>query len=157
MDYNDFQIMDDSAYEMIKHSYENIFQTPTFERGNHIETICSELKKASNSTFTLKENLNFQIRKQIEKTNQILLKNFDNLTNLFNINIKQQQQIKGFNIFSFLNQLIKIFSLLQTWQTNETKEYFKSVAKNSLNEILSSTQVIIKELENSNIIFFKHM
>jgi hypothetical protein len=150
MDYNDFPILSNQEYELIN----SHFSIEKFERNYFLKNLLNELNSLKNSK--IESNLNKKLKVSIDKSNQILIKLFDNLASMFNIQI-QSSSIQEINLFAFLEKLINLATLFSIWKQNETKTYYQSISHKSEIEILNSVKQILNDLKNSSVITFKHM
>ena len=153
MEYNDFQLPNDKAFEIISNHLNNI---KSYNKKENIISICSELNSSANMCATISEKYNLKIKQTIENVKNVLLKIFNNLSSTFNIKISNIR-VCNFNIFSFLRNLLNIILLTNNWEQNETREYYHQLSVKSIKELIDCVKLVLLSLEESNIHFFKHM
>lgn len=153
MNYNDFPILTNQEYQLMNEN----FSTIQPNRKAQISKICFEINTCKNSTLTLSNKFNKKICDSLNQTHTTLEKLLNNLTSTFNINETSNNTIVDMNIFSFLNKVVNIISLIQVWSTTEEKTYYKSIAQKSIVELLNILNSLIKSLQLSNVQFFKYM
>lgn len=154
MIYNDFPILNNQTYNLLN---EHFSHQQNFDRKSTINLICKELNILLNTNIENKNQYNRKIRKSIENCLHTTRKLFDNFSSLFNLAITPKHSYINLNVFSFLNRLTKTLSILTSWQHNEEKEYYKTLANKSMNEIIINLSDILSTLEESNLYFFKYM
>lgn len=154
MKYDDFPILNNSEYSLLAEQYT---ATNIKNRESVIKEICQELSICLSNCWLIENLYNNKIHLAITQTNKTLSKYLTNLSCLFEIQSQQTQTISTFNIFSFIKKINHIIRLTADWFSNEQKEYFKVVAKKSIDELLTSLDIIFSILEESNIHFYKHM
>ena len=152
MNYNDFPILDDNAYQFLKEQY----NTHEFSRDVCVDKIFFNLHECKSCCLGLADKLNLKLTQAIKACIEELDKILNNLDATFNFN-KPAHEIKEINIFSLLNKLVVTASNFNLWQAEEEKEYFKQLANNNLKNLLKIIENIINALENSNFYLFKHM
>ena len=154
MNYDDFPILNDEGYEILKKNY----STPSKpNRRDLVFKICQTLSNLVCSCFEFEDVYNKKIITSIEQTKEILLKHMDNFTELFNIKLEGNKKVKAFNVFSFLKDLTKLPILFNKWSDIEEKEYYKITAQKSMAEIFNCIEEILSVLQTSNIKFYKYM
>ena len=154
MNYSDFQILSNEAYQIINEKYSS---TSKPDRKSILFQICKELKTCSNFCFNLENKYNFKIRKSIELANSCIIKLYNNLQTTFNLYNNPNLSVENFNLFGFLKKLTNIISLFSSWNNLEAKEYYKSICEKSISDLLDVFQNILSSLEESDIRFYKHM
>lgn len=153
MNYNDYPILSDLDYSIINEQFKSNSQ---FDRKKDLFQICTQIHHCINICNGIEPKYNQRIQHSIKTCISTLSKILSNLSSIFNINI-HTNNIYNFNIFSFLKNLVLTSQQIANWQQHETKEYFKTISINSLNEILNIIEIVIKSIEESNYIIFKHM
>ena len=154
MTYNDFQILNNDEYNFINSHYQSL---QMFNRKNTLLTICNQINTCKSFCMGLDKAYNKRINNALNLTFNLLDKNLNNLLSTFTLNISNISEVKNVNIFSFLKQLIILNQTLTNWLTNETKEYYKTIAVNSIKEISSTLEEILTALASSTIQTYKHM
>ncbi|MBO5954894.1 MAG: hypothetical protein J6Q13_02880 [Clostridia bacterium] len=153
MNYSDFPILTDSEYNLLNKHYNK----PAFDRKKVVAQICHELNLQQTFCIDKKNRYNSNTTKNIEQAISVCSKLYNNFSSQFNIQSTQISSVSSLSVFSFLKRINKTMSLLNLWIENETKEYYKSLATKSLNELISISSQILQSLEDSFIHFFKHM
>ena len=154
MTYNDFPILNNETYKLMNEYFS--LQEP-FNRKSIINNICNDLNYVLNACLDIKKQHNSKISKCINNTLNIVSKNLNNLSSLFNVSISAKQQFSNINIFSFFKKLTQIISILTTWLNGEEKQYYKSIVLKTLNEFIANLIDLFSSFEESNYYFFKHM
>lgn len=154
MKYNDFPILNNDEYNLINSHF---FNTEKFDRKTTLIKICNNISCCKNLCLELSSKHNLKIRNAINHTYEILNKLNENLSSSFNLNILPNNTIKTCSLFDFMKKITNINSLILEWSKNEQKEYFKSIALNTMKDLVDILKAIISALEESNIILFKHM
>ncbi len=152
MNYDDFPILKNEDYQILNEQF-NIVQ---FDRKSTLKNLCSELSVCSNSCLSLYSLHNSKTQKALKETHICLEKIFGNLTSFFNISHKNDT-ILNLNLFSFLKKISSLINGFLNWAKLEHKEYYKSLAFKSAEEICNHLKIIFSSLEESNILTFKHM
>ena len=153
MNYLDFPILTDSEYNLLNEHYNKT----TFERKKIIAQICHELNLQQTFCIDKKSRYNSNTTKNIEQAIVVCSKLYNNFSSQFNIQSTKISSVSNLSVFAFLKKINKTSSLLTMWMENETKEYYKSLAIKSLNELISSSSQILQSLDDSYLHFFKHM
>jgi len=153
MNYNDFPILNNEDYKLINEQFN---QTQVFDRKTQASKIYIELINLKNSSFKELNSYNKKILSALNTTIKTTTKLIDNLISLFNTP-QTDHNTTNASLFSFINRTINCIKLFSNWETNEPKEYYKNIAHKSLLELTSSLQEIFLALDDSNLLFFKHM
>lgn len=153
MNYSDFPILTENEYNFINEHYTKT----TFDRKKLITQVCFELNIKQTSCIDKKSKYNSNISKNIEQAIAVCAKLYNNFSSQFNIQSTQISSVSNLSVFLLLKRINKISSLLTTWIESETKEYYKTLAIKSLNELMSSSSQILQSLEDSYLHFFKYM
>ncbi len=153
MKYNDFPTISEIDYDLINQQYLNNQK----DRKEIVFKICKEIETCVLSFFQIESKYNQNIIKSLTLSNETLKKIQNNLISCFNVPTFQTKQIKNFSVFSFLNSLTKILTLLIDWKDIETKTYYGKLITNSILEILNIQNTTLNVLNKSSVIFFKHM
>lgn len=153
MRYNDFPILNDNEYKFLNEQFNN----SSFNKKEILTKICFELNTIINFNFTNKEKFNNKIKQEIFNGIEIANKWLNNFSSQFNISLKSTTNIVNINIFSLLKKFNTVIYQLTTLIKHESKEYYKSLAINCINEIISTSSNILQALNESNLILFKYM
>ena len=151
MNYNDYPILDENAYEFIKEKYSKLMP---FNRDELTTKLLNKLEECKSICLGL-NNINFKLKKVVADCYNNLSSFSGSLQNLFNKTIKCE--IKEFNIFSLLLNLVECSIITNQWYNHEEKEYYKNLANNLLQQLQSNTKTILETLLYSNVFTFKHM
>lgn len=154
MRYSDFPILSNEEYA---HINEQFSRFATFGRYEALEVLCSKIQHTINYNIDVLSNFNKKTTQEIKSASSILSKILNSLTCQFNIHLKQEPNITKFNLFSFSKNINSILTLLVKWLENEEKEYYKTICKNCIYEILNAQKNIFSVLENSSVNFHKYM
>lgn len=154
MKYEDFPILNNSEYSFM---FEQYSKTKTITREPLVNQICNEITICLNTYWTIEPLYNNKISNAVKKCNQTLTRHLDNLTSLFNIQTSSTKSITTLNLFGFMQKINNIITLSINWFSNEEKEYYKTLSKKTIEEIISCTNEILSSMEDSNINFYKHM
>ena len=154
MKYEDFPILNNNDYSLLREQYLSSNQT---DRKLIVNEICSEISNIINSYWSNENLFNNNLNLAIKNCSLSLMKVLDNLTSLFNIQVTRQQSIPTFNIFSYIRKINSIITMLLKWASKEQKEYYKSTASKTTIELLNSLNSILLAAEESNVKFYKHM
>ena len=154
MKYEDFPILNNNDYSLLREQYLSSNQT---DRKLIVNEICGEISNIINSYWSNENLFNNNLNRAIKNCSLSLMKVLDNLTSLFNIQVTRQQSIPTFNIFSYIRKINSIITMLLKWACSEQKEYYKSTASKTTIELLNSLNSILLAAEESNVKFYKHM
>lgn len=154
MNYNDFPILNNDEYNLINNHYLN---KTIFDRKKLLSQINNEIINCINLSFNIQANFNLKIRKSIENMHKNLVKIQTNLTTTFNLDIVFNQNFSNFNLFSFINRILNIINQLTNLILNEQKEYYKKLINKNIEDLICALKEIFLALDNSNLLFFKHM
>lgn len=153
MNYDDFPILKNDDYKLINEAYN---ETNIFERQTHLLDIVKLCNYSQLDCIYLSAIHNSTINKALDLTHSALIKLSDNISSLFNISLNTTNNSAN-GVFQLLENLTTLAEHLHTWQENELKAYYKSFASNSYHEISSMIKHILKSIQESRIISFKHM
>lgn len=153
MNYNDFPILSDDAYDFLRDKYKNEM---TFDRETSINKVCYYLNECVGSCKSLKSKLNLKLRQAIEFVDTQINKTLSSLNETFDIRVSSNS-IKEFNLFTFLKYLASSIEMLINLGYKEEKEYYKKVYNICLNSLIESIKKILEALETSNIGLYKFM
>lgn len=154
MNYNDFPILSNEEYNLMNQHFNNEHTT---DRKTQVDKIFSLLDSAYNICVGLSNKHNFKITKSITTFSQTILKVKNNFTATFNLNTNSNKTVFNYTIFKLLDKIFDIIHELNIWISFEEKTYYKTLAQKSLKEIIIESKQILLSLNNSNVLFFKHM
>ena len=154
MKYNDFQILNNEQYYIINQEFSNNEEQ---DKKTIINSICEELNKIVGLCFSLSNQHNQHINKEIDETINTLVKIKNNLIETFNLKSATTINIVSTNIFSILKMLSSLSTPFLRWVMLETKTYYKSLAQNCFIDLTNCLNKILEAIEKSNIKLFKHM
>jgi len=153
MEYNDFAILNDDLYENINKKY---LEAENFNRKSIVQSVCNLIYECLNECLFIEQDYNNKISFSINQLKLLFAKLLDNFSASFNLQIKGTNVTHN-NIFSFINKTLNVCKEINKWIKHETKEYYKSIAFNSLNELYNEIQNLILSFEKSEIKFYKYM
>ncbi len=153
MNYEDFPILNDSTYSLMREHYNQTL--PDYHES--IANIFSSINLLINCEIDNLSNYNKIIDLALKKSKIQLNTILSNLSKLFNFNPNSTTHYKTITIFSYLTNLhsttINLFNLF-----NQTS---KPIIKNSLSKyiilILETTKDLSNNLDKCGIKFFKYM
>jgi len=153
MIYNDFQILSDNTY----FSLNNHYLSQKKDRKTYANILYSELAWCHNILATIKPHINLNIKKQLNNSKNVLQQILENLLANFKIEKTNNSSAVEFNIFYFIRKLIQTLTITNSWLIDEEKTYYQQFIKNTNASIIAIISNLLSSLENSEIIFFKHM
>lgn len=154
MIYDDFQILSNEEYQILN---SNFNKNKQFDRKTIITKICQKNLSCQSICLNIEKDYNIKIKNSLVESISKLKKIQENICSTFNVSSKYNNNIKAFNIFTFLKSINDLIKLFYLWHNTENKEYYKNIARKSINDLLSSYQTIFDALESSNVTFFKFM
>lgn len=154
MKYDDFPILNNENYEYLSNLYN---QTQPQNKSQLHSQFYNKLSQLEHSTSTLNLNVNTLLRNTLKENKNNTTQILENLRAVLNIQKPPINNIKIFNIFSYLKNLLTCLDLCSQIILLEDKIYYKKFFNNAQKSILKMINNIILSLENSNIILFKHM
>ena len=154
MNYEDFPILKNSEYSFLHEQYLN---TKLQNRKTLTQKICNEISTCINGCLPTQNPYNNRINQAIKLSHQTLIKHLNNLTSLFNIQTSSMQNISNFNLFSYTRKINNIISLTLDWLDSEEKEYYRTLSKKNIKELINCLDEIFSSTEDSNVNFYKHM
>lgn len=152
MDYNDFPILDDISYSIIRERFNN--SAPTHHE--LIANIFTSLELLINSEIKNINQFNKSITTSLNNNKQNIKSISDNFSTLFNLTYTENSNIKNLNIFTFVNKEIKICKDISTLINKVEKNYLKQSLSQMCDDILSSSSEILSALETTSMHIFKY-
>lgn len=152
MNYEDFPILNDETYNLMRSEYSN---QPSFNRNQHIQKILTLINRCK--SISLPASLNLKIKTIVEKLLKILENIEKNLKIIENFNNFSQKTSINFNLFEFFNIFLNILFELNSWKTGEHKDYYSSIISRSEQSIMLELISAMEILKGLNITIFKHM
>ena len=152
MMYEDFKILNTEQYKTINDQY---LQSHSFNRKEFVDKVFSLLNTCSNCELSNNKKFNKTTIDKILKIQQILSKHSTNIS--IHFNTTKINEVYKINIFTFIKNLVQLLSTYLRWQQEETKQYYKTLIQKGSNELTENIIELLRILENSNILFFKHM
>ncbi len=153
MIYDDFPLLNDEQYELIKNKF---IAEKNFNRNELAFYVYSDLLTCYNACPLLIVKLNKQIKESLNNCKSELAKIIENFEAVFNYK-KDKIEIKEINLFNFLKKLANLQKNLINWQKFEQKEYYNQLIVNLLMQINEMLINLISALENSNVPLFRFM
>ena len=154
MEFNDFPILTNDEYDKMRNEYINK------QINNHellyIE-ICNKLFECKSICIGLNKFVNKTIRLAVEKSKNEIDELYSDLSFSFKIKNQSCKEIKNFDVFSLLKNLVLIINSIQNHK-RLNKDYLKDSLLFSIeSKITIILKNIIQSLCESNIYMFKHI
>ncbi len=151
MNYDDFPILTNSDYELLKEK----FFFPKKDRKAEIEKVCDQLRSLSSCNVTTIK-LNAKVVNSLTSLKRLSSKLENTFSSLFSLHTSNNE-ILSISLFGFIKQFLECIRLLSCLAESEDKPYYRKIFISSSREILLEVSNIISSLEDSTIKFFKHM
>ena len=152
--YNDFPILSDIEYLKLQKKYS---QTPQHSKQQQLLKTVENLQTCTNLINHHKHNINLALKNILIANNSHIELTINNISDSFNIPIKQQTKISNFNVATYLKLLLKSISNIDSILEIEKKDFLRSILKSSKEEIFSAILSTFEILEKTNIHIFKYM
>ena len=153
MEYNDFQILSEQAYQTIREKFSHVKP----DRKTNSSKLYFELADCLQICCNLTHDYNFKILTEISSLKKLIVDTMENLRANFNFsNIPSHSNINS-NIFRLLLKIQNCLNICYSWQKNEEKEYYKNLINSIFEQLIKINSHLILSLETSNIKFFKYM
>lgn len=153
MEYNDFPILDDAQYKLMRDEFGKNFD---FDRKACVFEIYLALLECNNACPLLLGKVNKEICAGLTACKQELERALSNLEATFNLHTSNDA-LKEINLFAFLVRLNKALKQINVWQQKEQKEYFRHFAVQLSSNVISALSHILSALEKCNIQLFKYL
>ena len=151
MNYDDFPILDDTSYTIMREQ----FQSNQSSAHELIANIFNNLSMLSSAEINDLNHFNKSIINSLNHNKENIQISSQNLIKLFNLN--QNLHTKKMNIFSYLNTEIRICIDISSVVDKIEKTYHKHILIQIRENLLSSISDILSSLETTKIHFFKYL
>lgn len=153
MEYNDFPILDDAQYKLMRDEFGKNFDFDRKACAFEIYLVISECNRACPLLFG---KVNKEICAGLTACKQELKHAISNLEATFNLHASNEA-IKDINLFAFLSRLTKALKQINLWQQKEQKEYFRHFAVQLSANVIAALNSVLLPMEKSNIQMFKYL
>lgn len=153
MNYNDFPILDDHSYEIMREQFSQSF-TDSHELIAKIFNTLSSLNLAEIENI---KSFNTNLTSAIIDSKLAMKQSLDNLSKTFNITTSSKQTIKAMSIHSYLNEITTLIVNLKTINQETSKQIIKNITSKTIDVMLDYLKNILSALSKTSIQFFKHM
>lgn len=154
MNYNDFPILANDDYNILKNEYLNKIKSET---NDNVSKVFSILVLCKNICFGLNPTYNIKIQRCTNNIKNDLSKLLDDLKFTFKLNETANQDINTFDIFFLTHNLLEGIEIIVDILRSEINNYNRRLFSSIELVLTKSIKNILSALKDSNIILFQHM
>jgi len=152
MNYEDFPILDNSTYQIMKEQYLN----QSTDKHELVGKIFNKLNTLLYFEHLESKHFNKNIIFTLNNIKSSIQSSIKQFAQTFSFSTTPSNMRKG-DLFSYLSTILDIISLMHQLLDHTTKPYQKTFLNQEISNLLISLQSILSALSNSTIYFFKFM
>ena len=152
MNYEDFPILDNSTYQIMKEQFLN----QSTDKHELVGKIFNKLNTLLSFEYLESKHFNKNIISSLNNSKSSIQISINKFAQIFSLSNSPRNTKKG-DLFSYLSTILDIISLMHQLLDHTTKPYQKTFLNQEISNLLISSQSILSALSNSTIYFFKFM